>query len=192
MYDFIERDFDTCIEYVALDTKHFDVYSPRLANIILRIGPEILTVFNLLLFDQKFSRFFEKHPELEEQVVKIQRDRENRKDRFKDYLRTLPNLTTDSVKVQAFEQTIKPFETIKISLQNKKEPFESVEWWELGYNALRHRAIRRFKESATLKYALFSLAGLWVLHDRLDTHWGRRDVLKSRVFRPEIGTYVSL
>lgn len=91
MYDFIKRDFDTCIEYVALDTKHFDVYSPRLANIILRIGPEILTVFNLILFDQKFSRFFEKHPELEKQIVKIQRDRENRKDRFIDYLMALPN-----------------------------------------------------------------------------------------------------
>jgi seryl-tRNA synthetase len=86
--------------------------------------------------------FFEKYPELEEQIFKIQRDKKNRKDRFIDYLRALPNLTTDTMKVKTLDQTVKSFETEEIPLQNKKEPFESVAWWELGYNALRHRTIR--------------------------------------------------
>jgi len=192
MYDFIERDFDTCIEYVALDPKHLGVYSPRLANIILRIGPEILRVFDLILLSPKIVRFFEEKPELEMQIFKIQKLKESRKDRFIDYLRALPDLMTKSVKVKTLEQKIRPFEIIEISLPAKKKPTEFVDWWEQGYNALRHRTVREFKKSATLKHALFSLAGLWILHDRLDRDWGRRDVLRSRVFRPEIGTYVSL
>ena len=192
MYDFIERDFDTCIEYVALDSNHFNVYSPRIANIILRICPEILRIFDLILFNQKITTSFEEQPELRMQIVKIHKKKKIRKDWFIDYLKALPELTTKSVKAKTLEEKIKPFEIIKIKLHHKKEPIESVDWWEWGYNALRHRIVREFKESATLKHALFSLAGLYVLHDRLDRDWGRMDVFRSRIFRSEILPYISL
>jgi len=177
MYEFIEIDFDTCLEYIALDKKHYDVYSFKLADLILRIGPEILRVFDLILFDQRITRFFKEQPQLELQIVGIQEKKEKRKDGFKDYFTALPELKSKSVEV-----------TI---LKEKICPFEEISWWESGYNALRHRAIREFKKSATLKHALYSLAGLWVLHDRLDMDLGRRDVARSRVFRPETRTYVS-
>jgi hypothetical protein len=63
-YDSIDRDFDACLEYIALDSNHFSVYSPKIADIIVKIGPEILTVFNLILFNKRITRFFNEHPEL--------------------------------------------------------------------------------------------------------------------------------
>jgi seryl-tRNA synthetase len=178
MYDFIERDFDTITEYVALDTEHFDVYSPRIANIILRVGPEIFRVFDLILFNEKIKRYFEENPKLEKKILQIQRKKKKRNDRFIDYLDALPELTKQTVKVKVLEDKIRPFEIIEEKSENRK----FVDWWENGYNALRHRTLKSFRESATLKNALFSLAGLWVLHERLDREVGMQRGRKSPIF----------
>lgn len=184
-YDSIDRDFDTCLEYIALDSNHFSVYSPKIADIILKIGPEILTVFNLILFNKRITRFFNEQPELKRQIVEIQKRKSENKDGFMYYLRALPDLVKKRVIVEGLEQRIKPFEIKKTWLTKKEKYFYYVEWWRYGYNALKHRKMREFKEAAIFKYALFSLAGLWVLHDRLDSDWGRKDLFKSRVFRRE-------
>jgi len=189
-YDSIDRDFDTCLEYIALDSNHFSVYSPKIADIIVKIGPEILTVFNLILFSKRITRFFNEQPELKRQIVEIQKRKSENKDGFMYYLRALPDLVKKRVIVEGLEQRIKPFEIKKTWLTKKEKYFYYVEWWRYGYNALKHRKMREFKEAAIFKYALFSLAGLWVLHDRLDLDWGRKGLFKSRVFRRERGTYV--
>ena len=40
-------EFVDCLDYVELDLDHFSVYSKKFNDIILKIGPEILTVFDL-------------------------------------------------------------------------------------------------------------------------------------------------
>ena len=190
-YDSINRDFDACLEYIALDSNHFSVYSPKIADIIVKIGPEILTVFNLILFNKRITRFFNEHPELKRQIVEIQKRKSENKDGFMYYLRALPDFVKKRVILEGLEQRIKPFEIKKTWLTKKEKYFDYVEWWRFGYNALKHRKMSEIKEAAIFKYALFSLAGLWVLHDRLDSDWGRKEGLfKSRVFGREIGTYV--
>ena len=185
-YDSIDRDFDTCLEYIALDSNHFRVYSPKIADIILKIGPEILTVFNVILFNKRITRFFNEQPELKRQIVEIQKRKSEKQDGLMDYLRALPDLVEKRVIVEGLEQRIKPFEIQKTWLIKKEKYFHYVEWWLYGYNALKHRKTREFKEAAIFKYALFSLAGLWVLNDRLDLDWGRKEgLIKSRVFRME-------
>ena len=47
MYGFLQRDFEVALEYIELDRKHLDVYSVRLANLILRAGPEIASTDQL-------------------------------------------------------------------------------------------------------------------------------------------------
>ena len=104
-----------------------------------------------------------------------------------EYVKALPDLKTESAKVNELKREIRPFETTKMSLPHRKRKIYGVFWWEFGYNALRHRTIIEFDKSATLKHALFSLAGLWVLHDRLDRDWGRKHMARSHVFEPRIG-----
>jgi hypothetical protein len=180
MYDFIEGDFVTITEYVALDTEHFDVYSPRIANIILRVGPEIFRVFDLILFNENISRFFNWNLKVEKKILTIQSKKKKRSDRFKHYLDALPELTTQTVKVKALEDKIRPFEIME--KKSEKKIFRYVDWWENGYNALRHRTLKSFRKSGTLKNALFSLAGLWVLHERLDRDWRMPSGRKSPIF----------
>ena len=68
-YDSIELEFIECLDYVKLDLDHFKVYSKKFNDIILKIGPEILTVFELILFNQKIARFFNEQPELKCRIV---------------------------------------------------------------------------------------------------------------------------
>lgn len=186
IYDFIERDFATCLEYIALDKQHYSVFSTRLANMILRIGPEILRIFNLILFNKRIERYFHIQPNLEKQILSIQKRKKKHRDTFMSYLTAFPELSKE--RVQIFPQEwIYPFETMKMNRPNRKKPVNSVKWWEYGYNALRHRIIREFNKSATLEHALYSLAGLWVLHSRLDKDWGRIKLHESLVFLPRIG-----
>jgi len=180
MYEFLERDFEVCVEYVALDMHHLKVYSFRLANLILRIGPEILRLFNLLLFDPGYKKHLQ--PETEKKILNIQTKKEKRRDTFMDYLRIFPVLKKKCVTVKALEIDIIPFKTEKRKLPHGKEYRDVVFWWEDGYNALRHRVIREFEKSATLEHALYSLAGLWVLHDLLDRAWPRQEPSKSEFF----------
>jgi hypothetical protein len=71
MYKFLEDDFKTCLEYVDLKVEHFQVYSFRLANLIVRIGPELLRLLNVILFDPQRSACFN-FDTLEPMLVELQ------------------------------------------------------------------------------------------------------------------------
>jgi hypothetical protein len=187
IYKFLEEDFGTCVEYVAIDEKHLGVYSIRLANLILRIGPEILRLFNLILFNERRSASIVIEPELKNKIIDIQRKKDERKDNFMDYLNAISLargggdvLSNLGVQVKTLGKLIVPFE-VKDMTRNGKN-VDIVYWWDNGYNALRHRVIEEFATSATLGHALFSLAALWVLHDILDYDFGRVGIAKSDFF----------
>jgi len=190
-YDSIEMEFVECLDYVELDLDHFNVYSKKFNDFILKIGPEILTVFELILFNKKIVRFFNDQPELEEQIINIKKKKNEGKEGFMAYLNALPYLKTENAKVKNLNEKITPFKIQKSWLTKKQRYRYWVDWWDYGYNALKHRRIREFKEAATLKHTLFSLAGLWILHERLDRDHGRKGLFRSQVFEIPIGTYVS-
>jgi len=160
MYKFLQRDFEVALEYVALDRNHLSVYSTRLANLILRSGPEILRLLYLLIFYPR-EKLAPIEPETTRIMLEIQDKIENRRDTFGDYLDMLTDLGNDCVRVATLEGYAVPFEI------EKRDGHDRVFWWEDGYNALRHRAIREFEKSATLKHTLYALASLWVLHHHL-------------------------
>ena len=82
--------------------------------------------------------------------------------------------------------------TRELTLPGEEKEVIGIKWRDLGYNALRNRVILDFGESATFGYAMQGLAGLYVLHDRLDRDWGRFDFPYSRIFDipiVEVDTY---
>jgi len=182
--EFLERDFQTIIEYVALDEKQLNVYSFRLADLIVRTGPEILRLFDLYLFNPNRSQIFHVDPESKKILSDLQIKKNSRRDNFMDYLRTFRKFIINglnwAVEVKPLNKFITPFATE--TRENNNRQIDVVFWWEDGYNALRHRVIERFNESATLCHALFSLAGLWILHDFIDRDWGRVGLAKSNIF----------
>jgi hypothetical protein len=161
MYKFLESDFMTCLEYVDLKTQHLSVYSFRLANLILRIGPELLRLLNIILFDPGRPNSFTAHT-LKPMLIELQNRCSKRKDSLMDYYKVLPiiqiGIFAQAVKVTQLDKYILPFE---VELRGKRQ---IIPWWEDGYNALKHRVIYEFGKSATLRNALYSLSALWLLH----------------------------
>ncbi len=189
MYKFIERDFNECLEYVALNQDHMRVYSYRFANLMLRIGPEILRLFNLILFNPRRTNHLEYDYKIKPFLIQLQKECQNRTDNIMDYFTAMRNvriggLDYNAVKVKGLEKYIIPFKTerrLRIKKSGKRSRHSVIPWWEDGYNALRHRATREFRKSATFENVLFSLAGVWVLHDAYLGHdWGFS--LESEIF----------
>jgi len=183
-FEFLERDFQTILEYVALDESHLNVYSFRLADLMVRTGPEILRLFDLYLFNPNRSQIFHLRPESKKILLNLQIKKDNRRDSFMDYLGAFPNFMSHglnwAVEVKPLNKFVTPFATE--TRENNGRQINVVFWWEDGYNALRHSLIEGFNESATLGHALYSLAGLWLLHDFMDKDWGRVDLAKSDIF----------
>lgn len=172
MYKFIEKEFTTCLEYVTLAEEHLPVYSFRFAHLITRIGPEVLRQFNIILFDRNRSAALHYEECIKPLLIELQKKCEARTDNFMDYFNLFPTVRSGgidkiAVKIKPLDKYIVPFE-VEVRKGVSGKPYTVVPWWEDGYNALRHRVIREFKESATLKNTLFSLAALWLLHDAFD------------------------
>jgi hypothetical protein len=201
MYKFIERDFNECLEYVALNEDHLRVYSFRFANLILRIGPEILRLFNLILFNPNRTNHLDFDHEIKPFLIQLQKKCEDRTDNIMDYFKAIRNVRIGgldyvAVKPKGLDKYIIPFKTerrLRVKKGGKRSLRSVIPWWEDGYNALRHRVTIEFRKSATFENALFSLAGVWVLHDE---YLGRDRgyLLESDIFerctdRSRIDTY---
>lgn len=189
MYKFIERDFNECLEYVAFNQDHMRVYSYRFANLMLRIGPEILRLFNLILFNPRRKVHLDFDHQIKPFLIQLQKKCQNRNDYIMDYFIAMRNVRRGGldyigVKAKGLDKYIIPFKTerrLRTKESGKRSRHSVIPWWEDGYNALRHRATREFRESATFENALFSLAGVWVLHDAyLGSDWGYS--LESEIF----------
>jgi hypothetical protein len=193
IYNLLEQDLSTCTECVTLDPDNLGAFSFRLADLILRVGPEILRVFNLILFNRRREGSFTVEPRLEKAIIDVQRRKEQKRDGFDDYLDATciaraQGLKVIKVPVKTLGKFLVPFETEE-RMKNGKA-FDVVPWWEDGYNALKHRVIEEFRTSATLKHALFSLAGLWTLHYVLDYDWDRKGIARSEFFEQPAASVV--
>lgn len=168
-YKFIEKDFSTCLEYVMLTEQHLPVYSFRFADLILRIGPEILRIFSIYLFNERRGTTFGSQ-DLIPKLLKLQKKIERRRESFMDYFEIFDNggkgiITKLGVELKHFDSKyIVPFAIEPRNNAAGKQCYV-IPWWDEGYNALRHRVINEFAGSATLKNTLFSLAAYWILRN---------------------------
>lgn len=168
-YRVIERDFEECLEYVQLHEENIKVFSIKFADLILRTGPEILRLFHLFVFNHRRTDSFEGENILEKRIIGLQEKCRLNKETFYNYFEILNNddrgsITKYAIEIKPLNKFIIPFKTEK-RIGKKNQNLTIIPWWQEGYNALKHRIIDDFNESATYKNVLFSLAGYRILYE---------------------------
>lgn len=177
MYNSLEDDFARFLEFVPLAEQNLTVFSPKLFNLILNVGPEVLSIFDLLAFTSRYRD----HPVDKERFSLLEKKNKLRKRKrsltFLDYFNFLGKIhdfEKGEVVVKELHRSISPFLT-----KDNRIP----EWWDC-YNRLKHDKYSHFKE-ATLKIALHGLGATYYLiqygHD-----WEGREDFKSRVFERHV------
>jgi len=162
MFHQLESYVDDFLNYVPFDFCHLEVYSLKLVAVILEIGPELMSSFELAVSETNVgvSEFFggtarRDRDELWEKEKKL-RDRK-RSLTFNDYYCFLnkhgtPRLSSAIIELRGFDVHIMPFEE------------QSLQWWE-NHNLLKHDKYSNLK-TATLKTTLKALSALFWLVDR--------------------------
>jgi len=182
MYNSIEDDFIRFLDYVPLDDQNLCVYSPKLLNIILNIGPEILSIFDLLAFTSRYKDDLD--VERLSLLDKKKKLREKKRSlTFLDYFNFLSKIhdfKKAEVVVKDLHRSISPFIT---------EENRIPKWWAC-YNRLRHDKYSHFKE-ATLNIALHGLGAAYYLIQYGYDLEGRKD-FNSRVFERYLPQSISL
>jgi hypothetical protein len=102
MYNIIEDDFNKFLSYVPLEEELLDdVYSPRLADIIIRLGREIENFFKAWL-DSSYSNMYPN--------VNLYRNRKREMSDLKIFFESITKLSSKEVYVKNLGYSIYPFE----------------------------------------------------------------------------------
>lgn len=162
MYLQLEKDLIDFFDYVPLDAKHLEVYSPKLVALILQIGPEVISGFDIAVGNQnRYAKMAEiiEGGDLPSDLEALWRDEAELKaknkslsfKRYSDFLEKhcYAKLSKASVGVKESSYVVFPFTT------------QPPEWWDV-HNSLKHDKYTNLK-NATLKMALVSLGALfWI------------------------------
>jgi hypothetical protein len=155
------------LNYVPLDEIHLKVYSLKLTTIILEVGPELTSAFDVAVGCTRIYPMWEElDPELRPNREKLWRKEEewrkrNKSSSFNDYYSFLnehgaQKLSGAAVRIRDFDLYFMPFEKAN---GEKTNP----EWWNT-YNQLKHDKYNNRKKS-TLEVALKALGALFWLID---------------------------
>lgn len=148
MYQIIESDFIEFTNYVPLEEGLLDnVYSPRLADIIIRLGCQIEAFFKEWL-NCPLADSYPKVDSYRNGFLKMHQ--------FKKFFEPTAKLSSQEVLVIKLGYTIRPFEDFIKS--GDDVPF----WWTI-YNDQKHKAYIERKK-ATIRNTLYPLAALFVLN----------------------------
>lgn len=154
-YRDLERQFENFLEYVPYLEGNKDIYSFRLANLILSIGAHIDSAFKEIAI---FPDFLSNYPEMAKPKTKKGK---SRKLTIKDYypISEEYKLTEEVVTFKCLprREPVKPF------LQYQRKCGETLpDWWHI-YNNVKHNFRENFKE-AKLKTVRDALAGAFLLN----------------------------
>jgi hypothetical protein len=153
MYNIIEDDFNKFLSYIPLEEDLIDeVYSPRLADIIIRLGREIENFFKAWL-DSPYSDMY--------QNVESCRNGRRMMSDLKIFFEPITKLSLNEVYVKNLGYSIYPFEDF--SKSGERLPY----WWTL-YNNQKHKAYEN-RKYATIRNTLYPLAALFVLNCLIPT-----------------------
>jgi hypothetical protein len=155
------------LNYVPLDEMHLKVYSLKLTTIILEIGPELTSAFDIAISCTRIYPMWEEFdPELRLDREKLWKKEEDLKSHkrslsFNDYYSFLDKhgpqkLSGATVQIRDFNFHFKPFEKANAEKTNP-------EWWNT-YNQLKHDKYSNRKK-ATLETTLKALGALFWLVD---------------------------
>jgi len=159
-YKAIEEDMLRVAEYIPLETRQYEVYSFKLADIIMRSCSYIESLFKDVIRNQDLSD----HPDQEMIKDKKRKRRLTIKDLieiFCDYW----SLAPIEVSIRRNNDQLKPFKEFKNPDLDDKIPT----WWQ-AYNKLKHDFYKEV-EKGTLENALLSLSALFVLNCKLPLHF---------------------
>jgi len=163
MFHQLEREVEDFLTYVPLDFNHLHVYSLKLVEVMLGIGPEVVSSFDLATFPSLFvpvyfPRSNDEIDRAREELLDEETDRRKKRRsltfrHYYDFLRLASRLWTHKlqcpIRLKALDAYVVPFE----------EPVP--EWWQI-YNALKHDKYSNLRK-ATLANALKALGGLFWL-----------------------------
>lgn len=163
-YKAIEEDMLRVAEYIPLETQQYDVFSFKLADIILRSCSHIESLFKDVLRIQPLSDHKNqkevtaaKEKLAKRKILKI----DNYIKIFADYL----NLAPVKVAIRRNGEEKNPFKTFKEPKLDEKIP----SWWT-AYNKLKHDFYSEI-ERGNLGNALESLGALFVLNCKIPFHF---------------------
>lgn len=173
MYRIIEDDFIDFISYVPLEENHLNVYSPKLADIIIRCCNQIETFFKEWLMLPSLERF----DPIEQYRDKYRNEARNRGPRlnigdYRDFFEPHLRLSEYDVYIPTLDKYIYPFKEFS---EESRAPC----WWTV-HNHLKHRAYEK-RRKATLEIALYAIAALFFLNrsNHLTTY-GLQSMLETR------------
>jgi len=173
MYRIIEDDFIDFISYVPLEENHLNVYSPKLADIIIRCCNQIETFFKEWLMLPSLDDFdeIEKYRKKYRDELQGKRPYLNIMD-YKDFFEPRLELSRYNINVPTLNEDIFPFKEFK---EERQAPC----WWDV-HNHLKHRAYDN-RQEATLKVALYAVAALFFLNrSNSVTTYSLQSILEKR------------
>ena len=159
IYSKLEREFIETTSYVALETVHENVWSPKFGELLIRIGSSVGSFFDLMVDSKSLD---------EERTVKKLREKTKKKQQKKpDWSPTItdfrkafnPVFQLSSVEVEA---------SYGLTYYAELQPFKGFErkapnWWD-AHNKLKHEFFEKLEERARLHNTINALAGLFVLN----------------------------
>lgn len=179
-YKAIEEDMLRVAEYIPLETRQYDVYSFKLADIIMRSCSHIDSLLKDVIRNQDLSD----HPNQQKiaQCRSIIQNPKRRMVKFTDYIEIFSeywNLDPIEVTIRRNDDIKRPFAEFENPDPQRKTPT----WWR-AYNALKHDFYSEV-EKGTLENALLSLSALFILNCIIPLHFKLEEninyLLRNRV-----------
>jgi hypothetical protein len=163
-YKAIEEDMLRVVEYIPLETRQYDVYSFKLADIIVRSCSHIDSLFKDVLRSQTLSD----HKDQKEVTAARGKLAKRKMLKIDDYIKIFGdclNLAPVKVTIRRSGEEKEPFKTFKEPKLEDKVPT----WWT-AYNKLKHDFYSEV-EIGNMENALDSLSALFVLNCRIPFHF---------------------
>lgn len=153
MYRIIENDFIDFISYVPLEENNLNVYSPKLADIIMRCCSQIETFFKEWLMLPSLDHL--KRIEIYRSKITIKKGPRLNIEDYGAFFEPRLRLSDHGLFVPTLNKSIYPFKEFS---NNSKAPC----WWTVNNN-LKHHAYEN-RQEATLEIALYAIAALFFLN----------------------------
>jgi len=163
-YLLLEKEFLNYIKFVPLTSEHYDVWSIKLANLLLLIGSSIDSFFknalpytlSILLseyYSKNHGQYHSRISELNKYHSMLENDKTNM-GVFRDVFREFYKLGSNPVYVLSNKEKLIPFD--------KWEFDQTPSWWKV-YRVLKHDRIKH-RKSCTLGITLNALSALFLLN----------------------------
>ncbi len=163
-YLLLEEEFLNFIKYVPLVENHNEVWSMKLANLLLLIGSSIdsffkkalnycLTVLTKEYYFNNHGKFHPRFFDFGKYQNQLRNDRTNM-GTFRDIFKEFYEFSDEPVYVLISKRTLKPF--------SQWSQGQSPDWWKV-YRDLKHDRIKN-REKCTLNITLNALAALFFLN----------------------------